>query len=197
MKINRRIAILTTVAVLSIAAVGTTFALFSDIGEATNVITMGKVNVELTEPKFSENTSNSNKMNEVVPNQSIEKDPTITVLEDSSDAYIRAKISFKGLTEAQVQDLEANIHFIDGWEKQVDGYYYFQTAKLTAGDSVVLFDSLVIPDKWGNEISSLTFEINIVAEAIQADNFSPREVNGEYGWYYSDNTPVDSETYGE
>lgn len=195
MKLNKKIAALTTVAILGVAAVGTTLALFSDRGEANNIITMGNVGIELTEPIFSEATDNENYISGVVPNQIIEKDPTITVLDDSKDAYIRAKIEFVGLTEEQMTELEQNINIQDGWEKESDGYYYYKTSQLTAGESVVLFDEVLIPETWGNEIASAEFEINIIAEAIQADNFTPSEVGGEYGWFYSDDTPVSAENY--
>lgn len=195
MKISRKTTILTSVAVLGIAIVGTTLAYFSDKGEAVNIITMGKVDIELTEPAFSENTGITNRMEDIVPNQRIDKDPTITVTEDSKDAYIRAKIEYKGLTEDQIGDLEKNIGFQEGWKKEADGYYYYEPGFLTPGSGVVFFDTVLIPEKWGNEIAGKDFEINITAEAIQADNFTPGEEAGSYGWYYNDKTPVTVENY--
>ena len=50
----------------------------------------------------------------------------------------------------------------------------------------------MIPAEWGNEVADLTFEINVSAEAVQADNFTPEtdEAGVINGW--NDITP---ETY--
>lgn len=205
---KKLLVLLTSLTLVAVVGIGATLAYFTDNDSATNVITMGHVDVDLDEPNFDkpvddpttpEDESKEEKDNtieDVTPGQSIVKDPTITVAEDSEDAYVRAKVEFTGLTDAQVADLLANINIDDTvWFLAEDGYYYYN-AKLTAGDSAVLFDTVVIPETWGNEVADLTFEIIVSAEAIQADNFEPTVENDMIvAWTYSDGTEITTETY--
>lgn len=200
---KRKIALITTaVALLAVFMIGGTLAVFTDRGEATNVVTFGQVDVELTEPKFEELTNHTNKVNDVYPGQTIEKDPTISVASNSSDAYIRAKISYTNqLTKEEQAELEANLTMKAGWAKSADGYYYYHDI-VKPNNSVILFDTVTIPDDWDNVYAEKTFEIDIVAEAIQADNFTPtynQDKSKVTGWNYTktDGTvvPITTETY--
>jgi len=44
---------------------------------------------------------------------------------------------------------------------------------MTADDETTIFDEVMIPSTWGNEMAEKTFRMNVVAELIQADNFTP------------------------
>lgn len=187
----------------AVAAIGTgaTLAYFTDSASAENVITMGHVDIEVTEPGFH---YENNTITNVVPNQVIVKDPTITVDEESEDCYVRAKITMEGLTEKQQEQLLAGINVNadekaenNKWFPGADGYYYYNE-KLTAEDSVKLFTKVTIPENWGNEVVDSSFQIVVSAEAVQADNFEPAvdEVSGMISaWIYGDRTPVTAETY--
>ena len=59
-----------------------------------------------------------------------------------------------------------------------NGYFYVQEI-MEANDTFVLFDKVVIPTLLGNEMAEKTFNINVVVELIQADNFTPgTDANG-------------------
>lgn len=205
---KKLLVLLTSLTLVAVVGIGATLAYFTDNDEATNVITMGHVDVDLDEPNFDkpvddpttpEDESKEEKDNtieDVTPGQSIVKDPTITVAEGSEDAYVRATVTFTGLTAEQEAALLANINIDDTvWYLAEDGYYYYN-AKLTAGESAVLFDTVVIPETWGNEVADLTFEIIVSAEAIQADNFEPTtEGDMIVAWTYTDGTAITTETY--
>lgn len=181
-----------SVALVAVVGVGATLAYFTDNDVETNVITMGHVDIELTEPNFDKEKNpdgtinenfdgkEDNKISKVVPGQVIPKDPTITVQKDSEDSYVRAKLAYKGLTEEQIADLKLTLE--DGWTEGVDGYYYYNKI-LKPNDKVILFKEVNIPKTWGNEVADLTFEIIVNAEAIQANNFEP-EKSGDAitGW---------------
>lgn len=188
---------LSLVAVAAIG-VGATLAYFTDSTNVSNVITMGNVDVELTEPKYSEIADDNNEITNVVPNQLITKDPTITVAEGSEDCYIRTKIAFENLNETQQVDLLAGINIDDTkWYLGADGYYYYNT-KMEAGDSVVFFNEVQIPETWGNEVANVSIGLNVSAEAIQADNFAPtwNEDNTMIiAWTYADGEAIVAETY--
>lgn len=207
--------VLTLVAALALVGavgIGATLAYFTDSDAETNVITMGHVDIDLDEPEFDKPVDDpstpdvdesqeekDNTIEDITPGQTIVKDPTITVAEDSEDAYVRASIAFTGLTDEQAAELLANINVDDTvWYLGADGYYYYN-AVVAAGQSVVLFDTVVIPETWGNEVADLTFTIDVAAEAIQADNFEPTvDENGMItAWTYSDGTAITAETYKE
>lgn len=182
MKKSKVITVAGAAALIGAIGIGSTLAYFTDSEEASNVVTMGHVDISLDEPVFAAENDN-NTISRVVPNQTITKDPTITVGEDSEDCYLRAAIAFEGLTEEQEADILENINVdSDKWVLQEDGYYYYQDIA-EAGEEVKLFTEVTIPAKWGNELADSDFKINISAEAIQADNFEP-ETDGDVitGW---------------
>ena len=80
------------------------------------------------------------------------------------------------------------------WFLSTDGYYYYQ-APMKAGASDYLFQTVKIPENWGNEVSDLTFKINVFAEAIQADSFTPYSERGLImGWKDSEGNDIQAET---
>lgn len=181
------------VALVAVIGVGATLAYFTDKDSKTNVVTMGKVDIKLDEPEFSKNPDDT--ITDVKPNQTIVKDPKITVEEGSLDAYVRAKIVFEGLSDEQVADILPLIDIdTTKWFLSTDGYYYYQ-ASMAAGASDYLFQSVKIPENWGNEVSELTFKINVFAEAIQADSFTPYSERGSImGWRDSEGNDIQAET---
>lgn len=206
---KKRIAIIATaVIIVATLVVGGTLAFFTDKGTVTNVITMGDVHITLTEPTFESATNSTYKVANVMPNQQITKDPTITNT-GSHDAYIRCKIAVTGLPEddgaeySPTRELLSGLN-IDGtkWVQAADGYYYYQTMlpkKPADGVSAVkLFDTVTIPEQWDNTlvVDKDGFKISITAEAIQADNFTPHTTNDGTkdiinGWNYSSGSPVE------
>ena len=196
MKNKKLISMVVAIALVAVIGVGATLAYFTDKDEVTNVITMGHVDVDLDEPNYEGKDDENNEVKDVEPGQEITKDPTITVVQGSEDAYVRATIAYEGLTDDQIAELAIVINA--GWYfNEADGYYYYN-AKLAAGESATLFESVKIPETWGNEVADLRFEIIVNAEAIQADNFEPT-MDGDMitAWTYTDGTAITAETYEE
>ncbi len=198
---KKKVAIIATAVIIVAAlAVGGTLAFFTDKGTVQNVITMGDVRIKLTEPAFDEATDGALKMGSIMPGQIISKDPTITNT-GSHDAYIRCKVTVTGFPEKNVEkELISGLN-IDKtkWAPAGDGYYYYQSVlpkKPAEGDSVVqLFDSVKIPEQWGDSLANTEFKINITAEAIQADHFTPHKTNDVIdGWNYSTGSAVEPES---
>lgn len=170
---KKKIAILVTSLVLVGAMlIGGTLAYFTDKDEAQNVFTLGKVDGELDEPKWDDNNPDGEIKN-VQPGDKIVKDPTLTMADDSEEAYARFLVTYEGITAEQFTELK----FLKG-ETEVkfdaNGYFYVQKP-LKAGDSYELFDSVVIPSTWGNEMAEAQFKINVVVELVQAKNFTPEK----------------------
>lgn len=194
--------------------IGGTLAYFTDEDHKENRAHTGRVHISLEEPTFEENTEGTYKM-DVLPNQTVVKDPTITVEEGSADCYVRVRMDIKGLEDlkdnfdvAYADQLEDALLVENdakeliplaeyGWNKnEEDGYYYF-TDKQSAKDQIHVFDALTIPRNWGNEVKKKTITLEITAEAIQAEGFKPKQdKEGKIrGWEYSDGSQIDVETY--
>lgn len=91
------------VCMLAIMLVGATLAYFTDTDTETNTFTMGKVDIELTEPNWNGNADGAQK---VFPGVTYAKDPTITVDKDSENCYLVATVT---ITEkADLYTLYAN-----------------------------------------------------------------------------------------
>lgn len=77
-------AIALIVAILAVGIIGGTLAYFTDTTQAeVNTFTVGKVDINLTEPKWDKEANHT-----LMPGHSYDKDPTITVAQDSQDAYV-------------------------------------------------------------------------------------------------------------
>lgn len=179
---KRRITLL-IVAVLLVAliAVGATLAYFTDSDSAGNVVNMGHVDISLTE------TSNSDKataidehgitFDGVLPGDTLNKVPTVTVQSGSADCYVRVNMTITAaegstITADDIAALKAQLISQiteDGtwaYNATEDSFYY--TASLTAGSAVDLFQSVTIPAAWKNNVADQSFTIQLQAEAIQA-----------------------------
>lgn len=176
MRKNKLIASIVAVALIAVVAIGGTLAYFTDSDEATNVFTMGKVDGDLTEPEWNPEEDGK----DVMPGDLIDKDPTITLAEDSQDAYVRFAVTYEGLSEEQFESLT----FLKDGEAvefyKVNNTYYFLVDKaLSATESYVLFDQVQIPTTWGNEMASKEFSVTIQAQLVQAANFDNTQENWE------------------
>ena len=88
MKNKKLIAAVAAAALVAVIGVGATLAYFTDSDEAKNVLTLGAVDIELTEPNYKGDAEYVN----IVPGDEIEKDPVITLASASEDAYVRVKL---------------------------------------------------------------------------------------------------------
>ena len=88
MKNKRLIAAMAAAALVAVIGVGATWAYFTDSDEAKNVLTLGAVDIELTEPNYKGDAEYEN----IVPGDVIVKDPVITLASASEDAYVRVKL---------------------------------------------------------------------------------------------------------
>ena len=196
----------------------TTLAYFTDKTDTvSNVFTVGKVDIDLTEDEDWSKPED----HVFMPGAAFDKTPTITVADDSQDAYVFAQIKLnnvsdflttgmkwaghtEGVTISPQQLPTLLTYFIEGfdatkWEIVGNGRLENDTItltaaykdKLTAGDSVEIFNKVKMPanvtkedliksttqDQNGNivdiEYSDFVDSyIEIQAAAIQADGFA-------------------------
>ncbi len=169
--------VIVAVVLVVAAAVGGTLAWFTDDATAVNVVTFGNVSIDLTEPNFEDQYPDNDpdqvggKATNVVPGDGFVKDATVQNT-GKNDCYVRIKLDITG-SLLDVYNPEAFIT-VDaesaGWTLK-DGYYYYNDVLEANEFANVLNIHVNFPKTWGNEIADKDLKINVVAEAVQADNF--------------------------
>lgn len=170
-------------ALAATAIVGSSLAYFTDKDEATNTFTVGKVDIELTEPNWDANINR-----DLIPGKTIPKDPTITVAEDSETAYTFMKVQMSAdfidllnkYATATGKELPAAVEdwFTSAVKPKVMaiGADYVILGVLSpkaAGQSVTYFDEVKVPAEVTQEMikANGTYTIKVTAYAIQAEGF--------------------------
>jgi len=170
-------ALIATIALIAAIAVGGTLAYFTDKDTNSNVVKMGHVDISLTETSSSQKattiTDKGITFTSVLPGDTLNKIPTVTVQSGSADCYIRVKLGYEtNISDANMALLNANLQnqITAGgtWAYNTTDGYYYCTAVKAAGDKVDLFQNVVIPTAWDNSVADQSFTINLTAEAIQA-----------------------------
>lgn len=164
--------------------IGSTISYFNSKDTADNVFTVGDVKISLTEPSWDPDADHV-----IAPNAMFEKDPQVTNI-GKTPAYVRMNIE---ITEyAAIEKIFESSDFVEGYDADIwehagepaieDGKYkmkftYYKI--LNPGDTTEpIFTSVVFPaeiDPAVLEQMSDKFEINITADAIQAEGFANAE----------------------
>ena len=101
--------ILAALVLLLVVAVGGAIAYFTDTDEKTNTFTIGNVDISLTEPNWDTTDSDSDGVpdasQDLMPGQSVVKDPTINNLSTKNSAYVFAKVVVPCTTETTPQEI--------------------------------------------------------------------------------------------
>lgn len=194
---KKKTILVAAIAVMLVAAlvVGGTLAYFTDTKTADNTFTMGNVAITLDETNAAPDAPTGSRVDgntyNVYPGLIVDKDPTVTNV-GSNDAWIRAKIVVKANTEqlnqlglieaandATGEKLAKIFKLGAGWSytgKVImgeDGTFTFvmkYADKLAPKAATPVFTQVTIPGE--TVVDSFNFNINVVAEAIQADGFT-------------------------
>ena len=186
---KKKIALMVTSLVLVVAmAVGGTLAWLTDTtDQKVNTFTVGKVDIELAEPKWDETYGEDGA--KVYPNADIVKDPTVTVIKGSEESYVRMLVT---ISNSDVMDTifdpgalltdiftgyDASWVYFNNVEDEVakTRTYEFRYKDTVSAetDNVVLpslFTGINIPQNLTeDQLAQMeTFTITVVAHAIQA-----------------------------
>ena len=176
------------VCMAAIMVTGMTLAYFTDSAEKENTFTVGKVDIELTEPNWDADLNNK----DLIPGKTIPKDPTITVASDSETAYTFMKVQlsqdFMDLMSAYAtaENITDSAVLIDKWfESEVgpkvmymdvdEGYAILGVlSPKAAGESVTYFDAVKVPTGVTQKMitdAGNDYTITVTAYAIQAEGF--------------------------
>lgn len=167
---------LTAVALVALMIVGATLAWFTDTDTVTNVITIGNVKIDLFETDSEGEKTDDGLTFDVIPGAEFAKDPTVENI-GANDAYLRLKVEIvyptnNEYSEAQKEAVAALVAGIDynTTDFTLIGGYFYYNGIFEVDDVVTLFEEVAIPSAWGNDMMGVSFNLKIVAEAIQSDN---------------------------
>ena len=185
MKNAKKVLLLALCAILLVGAtIAGTVAYLTSQKTVTNTFTVGKVSITLTEDKInvqtgekltgSEAGTTDNLQNiELVPGREIEKNPVITVSNDSEECYLFVKIE-NGLTSAgTINGMEDWVLVDTTLNTDTVKYYRYETTA-NAGDEIDVFTSFTCNTTITEYAAALDgATIVITAYAIQAENLNP------------------------
>lgn len=206
-KKKKRAILFSAFALIAVILIGTTLAYFTDTDAKQNVFSIGKVTGTLNEKKDGEDTKDNGKdgftYDNIKPGDSLDKEPYVELGSSSLDAYARVKITVNGLDDTKAAEVLNGLTGIGtGWVKvpinSSSCYYYYQSklsndSKIGSTKTTNVFTTVKIPgETWGNEVSGLSFTMDITGDLIQADNFTPqKDASGNIiGWTNSDGSAV-------
>ncbi|MGI6510046.1 MAG: hypothetical protein ACOX1L_05675 [Erysipelotrichaceae bacterium] len=183
---KRRVFVTSIIVILLSIGALSTHAYIVAQGTATNIITTGKVKIELKEYTLDENNKRIEYGNEpiaVIPSMQVDKIVNVKNV-GNQPAYVR--VSVKVLVNSQTQqnpDLSKII--IDynqtDWTFK-DGYWYYM-AVLNAGETTKdLFTSVEFSANMGNEFMNSTVTVDIQAQATQFANQNVADATDAKGW---------------
>lgn len=163
-------------AILAVTAItGASLAYLTDEEEATNVFTVGNVDIELTEPNWE--ATGKAEAEDVYPGEPLAKDPTVENV-GKNPCFVRISVSaldqfaedYNGAMITYRTDyVEGALG--DDWALHTDGYFYYTKVLAVDEKTDALFDQIVIP--FALENSEKTEDIIVTAQAVQAQGARP------------------------
>ncbi|MBR4693590.1 MAG: SipW-dependent-type signal peptide-containing protein [Bacilli bacterium] len=179
---NKKKTIIAALVLLLLLAIGGVMAYFTDSDAEENVFTIGKVDIELSEPTWV--STGAAKAESMMPGDVIEKDPTVTVAADSEDAWVFVKVEVPCLGETELFTYSVN----SGWTAIretacTDGKavkVYGHTDSMTKNATATLFSTVTFANLTDAQFAELTdadatttakdLKMPVKAFAVQKDN---------------------------
>lgn len=203
-KAYKKILVVLCVAVILTSAITATIAWLSDTDENHNTFTIGQVHIEVDEAKVNpdgtlvpeaERVKGNNY--HLIPGMTYIKDPTMTVKNNSEEAYVRMLVTINCKSEWDAvlnPGVELNTIF-NGWDENVWHYYgetidtannaityefrYKEIVKTENADQALepLFESITLPGHITAEELKMIKDFTIVVKghAIQAAGFADEQ----------------------
>ena len=190
---NKKKTVLAAIVLLLIMIVGGVVAYFTDTETATNTFTIGNVDITLTEPAWKPNDAK-----DLMPGETVAKDPTITNVSTKNDAFVFAKVEVPCVGTKEVLTYTANTAWYlmengtctDGKATKVYAYgsstAMTTLAKETAAPA--LFTQVTVANLTNAEQQSIgTSNLNMVITGygIQADGLASTAPTAVWGNFNS------------
>ena len=179
---NRILLIALVIAIIATIASGT-LAYFAAEETAKNVITTGKLDVDLKEETDGGDPWPEGGFDNIEPGDDVTK-KVYGVNNGTVDFWLRIEV-VKTITDKDgktdtlnFDNITIDFNTTDWTEK--DGYYYYNKALKPGEKSVPLFTKVSFGDDLGNEYMEAKVEIDVTMQAVQAKNngASPFEATG-------------------
>ena len=179
---NKKKTIIAALVLLLVLLVGGAIAYFTDKENVENVFTIGKVDIELSEPTWV--STGKAKAEGLMPGDTIEKDPTVKVAADSEDAWVFVKVEVPclGTTELFTYSVSTDWTAVkngtcaDGKAVKVYGH----TSSMAANATSTLFTTVTFTNLTDAQYAELAdadatlegknLKMPVKAYAIQKDN---------------------------
>lgn len=183
----RKKSILMVLALLMvIASAGTSIAYFTSRDKASNVYTIGSVNITLAEPSW-----NPNEDHPLVAGATYKKDPTITNT-GTTGAYVRMRVKFSDYAayknaSGNAEPTEMLGTLGEGWtlvsgpevqDDEATFLYGYRDVLQPNASTNPLFSQVTVPPFADSDFGTAVqddFDITVSAEAIQSDSFDNYE----------------------
>lgn len=190
-----------------ILLLSTAFAFLTAKDETVNTFTVGNISISLTEPQWDA-TNPSGAFENILPGQTITKDPTITVNENSNSAYVymmlevpkvyKVDIVNNDVTESKDQHQLFEYAVNEGWilidsktNDNTEAYNYYVYAynnSLAANESAQLFDNVTFANVTSDFVENIgnglhgDLNIKVTGYAIQSDFYNNEATDAASAW---------------
>lgn len=179
---KRKLLILSLLVILAALTAAGTLAYYTDSARTHNVITSGKVNIDLLEWADEARTKPFKDKQGVMPGTKVTK---IVEVKNTGTgaAFVRLRVETE-VHSAEKQKMDPKHVRLDfnqtDWIYQ-DGYYYYARSLQPGETTVPLFTAVTFAAEMGNEYQNATAHVNVSAYAVQSANNGEDPLNAE-GW---------------
>ena len=179
---KRKLLILSLLVILAALTAAGTLAYYTDSARTHNVITSGKVNIDLLEWADKEHNKLFKDKTGVMPGTKVTK---IVEVENTGTgaAFVRLRVETEVLS-AEGQKMGPKHVSLDfnqtDWIYQ-DGYYYYARSLQPGETTVPLFTAVTFAAEMGNTYQNATAHVKVSAYAVQSANNGDDPLNAE-GW---------------
>lgn len=173
---------------VAVLAYGSTMAYFTADDVAHNVITSGKIDIQLNEVTLKVNPETGEpvpfeNVTGVMPNEQIDKIVSVENINLAEPAYIRVWVGPEIKLSDENADKQSNVDcgliIIDFNDKDwtyKGGYWYYNKVLDTSAETEPLFTKVEFSKDMGNMYQDAQVTVHVVAQAVQTAN------NGDTIW---------------
>lgn len=177
---KKKILALAGVVLVAAGMAAGTLAYFTDRAEVKNTFTVGEVRITLKETALDGGETNGNTYR-LIPGKQYQKDPTVSVSDNSEDCYLYV-VENKGVKTEEYIRYESNLTQANGWSSFLDAgtqnTVYYRPVKKgdTAREFLLIADGITVNPELGNaEMEGLQdsdLYLNYTAYAVQQETFT-------------------------
>ena len=190
---KRKLLILSLLVILAALTAAGTLAYYTDSARTHNVITSGKVNIDLLEWADEARTKPFKDKQGVMPGTKVTK---IVEVKNTGTgaAFLRLYVekNVYGADQKPMESEPVSLNFNDTDWTYSDGYYYYNRPLEPGKTTEPLFTTVTFDPLMGNEYQNATAHVKVIAYAVQSANNgdSPQAAKGWPSDTQAEPTPV-------